>query len=227
MCFGPETAAIWKAIAATAAGTGLQAYNTNRTLHAQDAQIARGILQNRKEREGAAQRVNQQIASMAADTGERDRGQSLADFQEALRRDRGSIETGLDATLGGDRFVERAGDATVNLRTAGQEMADRLATITGLLQQRQREGNERGRTAVDLQGIERNIDMNDYLARLRAASERNNPWVDAAGGLLKAYGSALAMKPIGSSLNVNTIVDPAVGTIRPYDPMNMTRTLYS
>lgn len=179
----------------TAGSKGIDAYNTNRMLKAQDAEIARGIIQNSQEQRNADRRVNEQLASMSADSGEVDRATSLADFQAALRRGKDATETGLDATIGGDRFVERAGNARGRIQTAGQDMAERLATMTGLLRQRQREGSEQGRVRVDLAGTQDNINANQYLAQLRASSKRKNPWLDLASGLMGAYGSAVALRP--------------------------------
>ena len=177
-------------------GTGAGAVNTNRTLRRQDRQAARGIEQQSAKQREANQRVRDQIASLEGDTGEADRAASLEDFRNALRADKTSTEAGLDNTLGigGERFVQRAGAGKEQLNTAGQSMAERLATISGTLRQRQREGSEFGRLGVDLTALSNDAAAADYLTRLRIANERNNPFIDAGAGLLQGYGEALSQR---------------------------------
>lgn len=190
MCTGAEVGLIISAV-----GAGASAINTQQSLKRQDRQAAAGILRQSREQEAADRRVREHVAGLEQSTDVAERGAALADFQQALRQGRDATETGLTGTqVGGERFVERAGQAAERLKTGGQAMAERLAIIDGVLRQRTREGLETGRVGVDLTGIGGNIDMEDYLMRLRMAGERPNPWVDLAAGLAQSVGGGMATR---------------------------------
>lgn len=178
----------------TAASGGASAINNNNALKRQDRQAAAGIRNTAREQTAANQRVNQQIQDIGANTGEAERSAALGDFQNALRTNRGATEGSQQDVAGAsDRFAERVGAGREAVRGEGQDQAERLSVIDGILRQRIGEGQDIGRTGADINAIKNNISAEDFLTKLRVAGERPNQLVDFLAGVGKGVGSGMVM----------------------------------
>lgn len=161
-----------------------------------DKEAARGIrLQSENEQQANA-RINEQIAEIEADTGAQERASALADFQGALRTSRGATEGSLEPVSGAsERFAERVGAGKTALAAEGGEKAQRLSIIDGILRQRLNESAAFGRTASDINAIRGNVAGDDFLTRLRVASQRPNAGASAFLDILGGVGAGLSQQP--------------------------------
>ena len=180
----------------TAVAGGVSTVNQQRALKKQDREVARGIREQGEIQRESNRRVNEQIDELAGATGEAEQAAALSDFQQAIRSGREQTEGSTQDVVGAsDRFAERVGDARASVRGEGQEQAERLSVIDGILRQRIGEGQDIGRTESDLTALRNTSNAADFLTRLRASEIRPNPWVDLAAGIAGGVGSGMAMRP--------------------------------
>ena len=200
----------------TAVGGGTKAINQGISLRRQDKAAAGGIREQAALQRGADVTVNEQIADIAASTGEQERGESLAGFLNTLR---GSSElTGAAAdplALGGQRFAERVEGGEARTRRAGTARAGRLSTIDAAGRQRINEANRVALTATQLEEVQNQSRAADFITRLRVASKRPNPLIDALGSTLQGAGSVVALRPpggadLGKLFSQGTLIDNPV-----------------
>ena len=200
----------------TAAGGGTKAINQQISLGRQDKVTARGIREQGELQRTADKSINEQIADIASSTGETERAEALEGFLNTLR---GSQElTGAEVDplgLGGQRFAERVGTGEARTRAAGTERAGRLSVVDAAGRQRVGEAGRVAATATGLDELQRQSQARDFITRLRVASKRPNPLVDALGSTLQGAGSIVALGG-GGGLNLDKlfakggIVDPAI-----------------
>lgn len=210
MCTGAELALI-----ATAASTATKAVNANQAMRRQDEQLARGIREQSRLQREANQRVGEQIEDIEGSTGAAERAESLAGFQNALRR---SDESATGAIGGGDaavgaanpRFAERVSQGEAQVRGDALARAGRLARIDAPTFQRMNENARFGRAVTDIGEIGRQSDAADFIARLRASEERPNPWIDAIADVVQGGAAVYGMTNPGTFIK-NPPVAPNVG----------------
>ncbi len=200
----------------TAAGGGTKAINQQVSLRRQDKTAAEGIRAQGELQEGANVKLNKQIEDIATSTGEGERAEALEGFLNTLRESQDL--TGAEAdplALGGQRFAERVEGGEATTRAAGTERAGRLSTIGAAGEQRRRETGRIGDTASALNEIQRQSQAKDFITRLRIASKRPNPLVNALGTTLQGAGSVVSLGA-GGGANLNklfakgSIVDPSI-----------------
>ena len=200
----------------TTVGGGTKAINQQVSLRRQDKATARGIREQGELQRGADKSVNEQIADIASSTGETERAEALEGFLNTLR---GSQElTGAEVDplgLGGQRFAERVGGGEARTRAAGTSRAGRLSVVDAAGRQRVGEAGRVAATATGLDEIQRQSQARDFITKLRIASKRPNPLVNALGTALQGAGSVVSLGA-GGGTNLNklfakgTIVDPAI-----------------
>ena len=209
MC-DPVTAGL---ILTAGAGMGSTALNV-RNANKQDSIAAAGIRKNADSQAEANRRVLEQVNDIAQNTGEQERTASLEDFQRALRAGRDRTEGSLQPQIGANpRFAESVSAGKTDLRKRGDELAERLSIIDGILRQRMNENLDVGRTRSDLNAIGANISADDFLTRLRIQGQQVNPWVAGLLDVAKGVGSGLAMKAPGGAA---TGAPKIVGTNAPF-----------
>lgn len=201
MCSGAEIGLI---LAAT--GTGVQAYNTDRSLRRQDAALADGLRKQGRIQREANTRVNDEIAALGASTGAAERAESLRGFQDALRATDAAATSGITSNVidASPRFAERVTQAVRGIRDDANTRAGRLSVIDGARLQRINEGISRGRAGLDLNEIGRQSQGTNYLAQLRAREEQPNPWVNALGQAMAGAGTSLAMGGSAATASAQT-----------------------
>lgn len=184
------------ALGLAAAGAGVNAYNTNKTLDRRDAAAADAIRnQGRLQREADTQ-VADQLAQLQGSSLEGDRAKRLAQFMETLtanRRGARGVDMGAELGSAAFRAANDAGSSAADqaaLRTAGQ-----LATIDAATMQRDREGQAYGRLATDLNLVQRKSAGQKWIDDLRAAAIRRNAGLDVLSGALS--GAAGMVQPMG------------------------------
>lgn len=173
-----------------AAGTAATIYNTNRTQRKQDNALAEGIRQKSATQRRADQTISQAVEGLSGSSPAAEKASTLSSYQDALRGSERQASAGQTLTGLSKDYDEatRAGSDRANKYVQG--VANALSTIDAAGQQRQREAFGTADLATNLRVLDREQEGQDYLSRLRASSIRRNPWIDAAAGAAKAYGSA-------------------------------------
>ncbi len=199
----------------TAVGGGTKAINTQVSLRRQDKAAAEGIRQQGELQRGANEQLNERVADIASSTGETERVEALEGFLNTLRGSQDLTGAEVDPlALGGQRFAERVGAGEAVTRQAGTERAGRLSTIGAAGEQRRRETGRVADTASALSEIERQSQAKEFITRLRVASKRPNPLVNALGTTLQGAGSIVSLGAGGADLGKlfakGGIVDPAI-----------------
>ena len=197
-------------------GSGAGAYNEIIFVRQHDAlkELYDGA---RLGKEGANEKLNARIEDIATSTGETERAEALEGFLNTLRGSQDLTGAEVDPlALGGQRFAERVGAGEAVTRQAGTERAGRLSTIGAAGEQRRRETGRVADTASALSEIERQSQAKDFITRLRIASKRPNPLVNALGTTLQGAGSVVALGGGGGGANLDKLfakgglVDPAI-----------------
>lgn len=204
-----------------AAASGATAVNNNQALRRQDNQLALGIQRQGENQREANKVVDKLIDKVGTNRGEAEKAAALAEFQDILRAGRDKTESSLPITgAANERFVEDVGASKRAVRTQGNEAAERLAVIDGILRQRVNEGQQVGRTESELNRIRGDITAEDFLTRLRAAAERPNAFVDVLASVGKGFASGMATTPATTAapINPNTIIDPLMTPTNPFGP---------
>lgn len=178
----------------SAVGGGTKFVNNQAALRRQDREAAEGIRRQSRIQGDANRRVGEQIQDIETSTGEAERGQSLEGFLNALREAEGSTTGALPTIAGANRrFAENVESGKAGLATGGSERAGRLSRIDAPRFQRIGEAGRIGRTATDLGETGRQSRAEDFLTRLRVASERPNEFINALGSIASGAGSALTL----------------------------------
>jgi len=174
-----------------------QLVNSQRALRNQDREVARGIAARSLLQREAGDRVRQQIQEFSASSPEAERRQQNDAFIAALRKAK-AADGGADFDATGavsDRFTADVGQARANAVTEGRNLSGQLAAVDAPGLQRQREARGIADTATDLNTIGDRANSLDFLTQLRAAQAgRTNPWVDALGTGMQAFGQTYAMR---------------------------------
>lgn len=203
------------AAGASALGSGAQLINSQQALKRQDREVARGIAARSALQREAGARVQQQIQNVAASNPDQERRAQNDAFIAALRGAKmadGSADIGsVGATS--DRFAADVGQARAGAAQEGQALAGQLAAIDAPALQRQREARGFNDAATDISMIADRGNSLDFLTQLRTANAgRTNPWIDAAGQGLQAFGSTYAgrMKKMPSTPPTNKELFPGM-----------------
>lgn len=199
------------ALGLAAAGAGVSAYNTNKTLKKQDAAAAQGIRNQAKLQREADARVNEQVQQLEGSTMADERAKRLDEFMATLAANRGQAR-GIDAGTLGSAAFQAANDAGVTRAdTAAARTAGQLATADAATMQRIGEGVSYGRLATDLGLTQRRASGQQFLDDLRLRRIRRNPGLDVlAGALSGAAGMAPAMAGAGGADIGPVVKEPLV-----------------
>lgn len=189
MCLGTE--AIWVPAVISALGAGVGAYNQDQALRDQDREAARGIREQMSLSDQAAKRVNKQIQDTKNSTPAAETAQAESDFAAAIKRAQAARGSNLQGP-GGERFQDDLGLARTQAANEGKTLSQQLARIDAPQFQRFREGVNANNAAVDLSMLDDRSRAQDFLTRMRISSRRANPWVDALGQGLTAFGMSQA-----------------------------------
>ncbi|MGH6720047.1 MAG: hypothetical protein ACREER_12075 [Alphaproteobacteria bacterium] len=172
-------------------GAGLSAYNTYRTAKRQDSAAADAIRSQGRIQQRADGKVNDEITKLEGSNSADEKAKREGQFLDALYKNKGRIEGGLNTQVGGEAFQKAQSDAKSGVEAYGAENAGLLARIDAPGMQRQGEAFGFGRLATDIGLLGRESSGQAFLDDLRMRSIRRNPWMDAGAGLLSGIGGAM------------------------------------
>jgi hypothetical protein len=207
---------------------GGQAINQNQALRRKDKQAAEGIRRQGDIQSDSNARVGEQIEDIASSTGQSEKAQSLEGFLNAIRAAKGDTEGALSSPIAAanPRFAEQVAGGKAGIAKAGAEQSGRLSRIDAPRFQRINEGARIGRTGSDLSEQARRSTAEDFLTRLRVASETPNDLVSALTTVGKGVGSAVTLGAGGGAnlaklFGKGTLVDPTLVSGSPFIPTGL------
>lgn len=177
------------ALGAAAAAAAASAYNTRQTVKKADSALAEGI----RKRAATQRRSDQAVDKLISETGKSrpDAAATLGQYQQALQGTEANAQAG-QALSGLSKEYDAATTAgNANRQASVGKVAGLLSQIDAATQQREREGQMRSNSGMDLGVLEREAQGTDFLAKLKAQSVRRNPWLDAFAAGLNAYAGGM------------------------------------
>lgn len=135
-----------------------------------------------------------EIGTMRGETPEAERAAAMNQFVGQLRDARAATPTSYGAR---GQVSNRETAATGELAGELGQFAGREADITARLdsqgRMRDKQGLRLGRTGTQMQELTHKIGSDDFLAQLRLARVKSNPWLKGLGSVLQGAGSAMSM----------------------------------
>lgn len=180
------------ALALAAAAAGAQYYNTQSTARKQDNSLAMQIRNQGDKQRQADERVGEEVEKMQGSTAEASRREALDGYIAALRKGKGTLESGLTGGFGSDAFRSDSAQAANDVNYYGQRTAGLMSRIDAPAMQRQGEAFGYGRLATDLGLIGREARGQNFLDELRLRAIRRNPNIDLFSSLASAASGAVA-----------------------------------
>lgn len=177
---------------------GAKAVNTRQTARRQDRELAQGITKQGEIGRESAARVGEEIESLGASNPEAEKAEAIAGFMDTLRanQDLTTEASGGDVFGASERFAEDVSGAQAGVGARAGGRADLLSKIDAPVRQRTREAVGRGQLAADVSGFADRSQMEDFMARLRASEQRNNPLVDIGADILGTVATAGATQGV-------------------------------
>lgn len=189
----PITTAMIIAAATSAAAGGVSVYNTKKTAHRQDQQMAEGVRQQSKRQQEANAKVNELIQKTKGSNAEGDKTAALQQYMQQLGVSRGGAEAGLgDVSGASGAFANATNDARSGVADYGSQVAGLMSRIDAPMRQRDRENDWRNNFGSELDRIKRFSAGDDFLNNLKLNNIKRNPWLDVASSVIGAAGSAAA-----------------------------------
>lgn len=177
----------------SAAGAGTQMVASNKKAKEQDRLAAQGIIEQGAKNQEAGKKVNKNIQDVAAANPQAQAAARAQDYVSAIRRAQPTANVGLGAVQGANaRYAEDVDAAKSTSMAQALDRAGTQAAVDAPAMLRQKEAEGRANTAQQIGMIGEDSKQLDYINRLRIANVKNNPWLMAAGSVLKGAGTGYA-----------------------------------
>jgi hypothetical protein len=187
------TEAAWVPLVISLVAAGAQQYNSSQTAKKRDADIAQGIRNSANEQKKADSAINNNLDNLSESRAAPFKDELQDQFIQRIRAKQALGTDNLDS-VGGTSDAFKRGSAKAKVGATGYAgiIADLLSTVDAAGNQRTSERNSAGNTGMDLLRFGRNSEQDSFLARLRAARHRDNPWLAIAASGAQGYASGLA-----------------------------------
>lgn len=183
---------------ATAIGTGVQAYQTQKVARQQDRALADQIQRQARTQSEADALVRNIVSETEQSRPQESAQDALSQYLDVARRTQGQALGSLGG-VGGDRFSQDVADATAGLSEYTGRTADIFSRIDAPARQREAEARRFGRLGTDIGTLMDRSAGDRYLGDIRMRSIRRNPWLDALGQAAQGYGMSAASGGVGST----------------------------
>jgi len=185
--------------------------NTRQTARRQDRELAAGIRKQGEIGRESAGQVSEEIASLAESNPEAEKAEAIEGFMNTLRanQDLTSEAQGGDVFGASDRFAEDVSGSLAGVGERAGGRAELLSKIDAPGRQRSREAVGRGQLASDIRGFQDRSEMEDFMARLRASEQRNNPLIDIGADIM----SGVATGGLASGTNLTTLFGDKIANL--------------
>jgi len=203
------TEAAWIPAVVALIGAGVQQYNTSQTAKKRDQDIARGIRDSAEQQKKANLKVGENLNKLEDSRVLPFKEDLQQTFLNTVNKKRLQGLSGLNtAGQESDAYKSASGKAKTGAIDYAGLISSLLAGVDAPGNQRQAEGTAAGTLGMDLSVLDRNSDQDSFLAQLRAARHRDNPWLSIAGAGLSGYATGMAGAGYGGG---STAVPAATG----------------
>ncbi len=205
-----------EALALAGLGAGLGAYNTSRTMNAQNSALNQEVADQQMQQARANSVLRGMIQKVQASTPTAAKTQLSSAYLNAIKQGQQQANLALALPVGAastayrDAVTRNAADVNNYGNTQGTLLADMGAPEL----QRQYEGFDVGRAGTAVSGIARAAADQDAIDRMRVMSIRRNPWLDFLGQAMGSYGMGKAMGGTGAGISSRV---PTMNTSSFYD----------
>lgn len=190
---------IWGAVLA-GGGQALQSWNEYNAASQRD-DILKAVMERRQRQQDSIDAIlNGEIGTMRGETPEEERAQAMAEFVGQIKAHQPAI-AGNQGARGAVSDREAAAMADLQKTSgdfAGRE-ADISARVAAPARMRINQDLRKGRIGTDIREILHKMESDDFLAELRLARARGNPWMDVLGGAMKQAGGMVSGMGGGTS----------------------------
>ena len=214
---GMGTEALWIPAVMSAVAAGATAVNANNTAKRQDRAAAEGVRKQAQNQTEINAKINKTLQETKAQNPDDTRSAVNDQYLRQVQARLGQGRSGLTADTGLSSAYDEAATA------AGSKVADFANSSAGLLSridapgvQRQAEGMRYGNLGIDLDMSRGNIQGDQFLNNLRLRGIRNNPWIDAAAGVMSGAAAGVAAGGAGGATAPGTIAPTAYQTTAPW-----------
>lgn len=180
----------WVALAAIAAGTAVNYYNTEQTAKRADKAQANEIYQQmglQRQANADTQSMLKKDASNNSDTSQR--SQLLDSFQKAIAANQSTAQGGMGQVGAvSSAYTKAANDASLGVSQYANQQAGSLADMNAPYLQRQNENANLAQYGSEIGSINQQSQSDQALANIKMAGIQNNPWLSAIGNGLTSYG---------------------------------------
>jgi len=193
-----------------ATALGAKTINTRQTARRQDRELAAGIRKQGEIGRESAGRVQEEIASLAESNPEAEKAEAIKGFMNTLQANKDLTSEAVPGVPGASkRFAEDVSGALSGVGARAGGRAELLSKIDAPGRQRTREAVGRGQLAADVRGFQDRSQTEDFMARLRASEQRNNPIVDILADLT----SGVATAGVASGKNLTTLFGDKIANL--------------
>lgn len=182
----------WVAVATVAAYV-VNRYNTTNTARKQDNALAAKERMDMFNQSLSNQNVRDLVNKTAKSTPQAAKAKDLNSFLDTIRQHY-ALTNSASAPHGNvsGAYDQAAKDAAAGVSQYADTRAGNMAGMMAPIQQRQQEAANRSDTAMALSSLARKAKMQDFLANMKIAAIKRNPWLDLLSTGLKAYAGAKA-----------------------------------
>lgn len=191
-----------------AISTAAPMLHEQRTRSKQAEELARGQMAMAERQAQADQRIGDELTGLEQSDPQAEQAESLSGYTEALAQMRARGNASEAPNVGGERFQADADAGAGATGDYGRRIAELVSQIDAPAEQRLGEAQGISRAGVDVAGIQRNAQSDQFLAELRARRQRTNPWIKMLGG-------------VGSQIADNWQTDAERPPPRQLTPINM------
>lgn len=167
--------------------------NQARNLRAQQGELNRGYSAVAADQQRANAMIGDVVSGVRASTPDTYRVPLERTYSAAAQAP--VVTASVAPGVGSSRFKADAASGTKRARAYGGRSGAALATIDAATRQRVAEGNAAAELGSNLQTVQHDAGLEDFLARMAAQRQRPNPWT----ALLASMGTRIAQNYAGAN----------------------------
>ena len=187
------TEAAWIPLVVSLVAAGAQQYNSSQTAKKRDADIAQGIRNSANQQKKADSAINENLDDLSKSRVEPFKNELQDQFIQRIRAKQALGTDNIDSAGGvSDAFKKGSVNAKTGATDYAGVIANLLSSVDAAGNQRTAEKTSAGNTGMDLLRFGRNSEQDAFLAQMRAARHRDNPWISIAASGAQGYASGLA-----------------------------------
>ena len=200
----------------SAAGAGVNYYNSQNTAKQQDQALANQIRMQSQIQQKANARTSQLVQNQAQQTDVPQKQASQQLFAQQLAANQPQALNPLKSVGDVSQAYQQAGaDAQQGITNYGQQQGNLMGSIIAPTQQRRDNQTNLDNYGVDIGNLKTQLQGQDFLSQLKLNAIRPNPWLSALGGLATGVGGAMSGNAMTGAL-LSSLGGSKAAPVNPY-----------